>query len=163
LNQVVASSGVSYGSVYHQFPDGKDALIAAAVELAGSDVDAALTAVLDASESLADGCATMFDYAASLLTTTDFRRGCPVGTSVSDGHGIDVVRDASASAFARWQKIIAIRAVEFGATPSAAERFASAVVSLYEGSLLVARAHQTIEPIEAAKHAAIALAERVAP
>ncbi|CAN5467074.1 hypothetical protein BH23ACT3_BH23ACT3_13270 [soil metagenome] len=154
---------MSYGSVYNQFRNGKEALVAAAIERAGGDIELVLAAVLDGAETLAAGCATMFDYAASMLATTDYRSGCPVGTAVGDGHTIPGVRTASAAAFARWQALVAERAVGFGATPMAAEEFASAVVSLYEGSLLVARASHSTAPIEAARAASIALAERTAP
>ncbi len=161
LNQVVEESGVSYGSVYHQFRGGKNALITAAVERAGAEIERALTAVLDDADSLAAGCATMFDYAASMLTASDFRSGCPVGTAVGDGHSVLAVRTASADAFARWTALIVERAVDFGASRRNAEHFASTVVSIYEGSLLVARASHSIAPIDAARAVAVEFAERI--
>lgn len=163
LNQVVAASGVSYGSIYNQFRAGKAALVAAAIERAGDDIELALAAVFDGAESLAVACATMFDYGAAMLAATDYRSGCPVGTAVADGHTIPEVRSASAEAFGRWHALIAERAVGFGATRVSAEEFASAVVSLYEGSLLVARASRSAAAMDAAGATAVALAGRVAP
>jgi TetR/AcrR family transcriptional repressor of lmrAB and yxaGH operons len=163
MNQVVEASGVSYGSVYNQFRSGKDALIAAAIESAGTDVSTALAGAFDVSASLEEATELMFTYGAALLESSDFTRGCPVGTAIGDGHRSAAVRTAAATSFTNWETIIEERAIGFGACESDARRFASVAISLYEGALLVARARRTTDPLDAARDAAVALAERATP
>lgn len=161
LNQVVEASGVSYGSVYNQFRDGKDSLVAAAIECAGTDVGNALAGAFDASPSLAEATSIMFAYGTGLLESSDFASGCPVGTAIGDGHRSITVRQAAAEIFADWETLVAHRAIGFGASAVDARRFASVVISLYEGALLVARARRTTDPLDAARDTAVALAEQV--
>ena len=163
LNQLVESSGVSYGSVYHQFRGGKDELISGAVEWAGTTIGKALEAVFDGSASLADATATMFAYGSAMLTGSDFVSGCPVGTAIGDGHRSDSVRAAAAGSFAAWRDSIERAAIGFGADDDEAHRFASVALSLYEGALLVARAQRSTAPLEHASRAAVGIAERIAP
>ncbi len=158
---MVEASGVSYGSVYNQFRDGKDALVAAAIESAGADVSAALTGAFDASTSLAEATAIMFAYGAGLLESSDFASGCPVGTAIGDGHRSATVRTAAATSFSNWEAVVEERAIGFGASESDAGHFASVVISLYEGALLVGRARRTTSPLVAARNTAVALAEQV--
>lgn len=163
LNQVVEASGVSYGSVYNQFRDGKDELVAAAIESAGADVSGALAGAFDTSASLAQATTIMFTYGSGLLESSDFASGCPVGTAIGDGHRSPTVRTAAAKSFLDWGMLVEQRAMAFGASETDARRFASVVISLYEGALLVARARRTTAPLEAARDAAVAFAEQVAP
>lgn len=163
LNQVVEASGVSYGSVYNQFRDGKDSLVAAAIESAGSDVGRALAAAFDVSATLGEATSIVFAYGAGLLESSDFTSGCPVGTAVGDGHRSTTVRTAAAQSFADWQTLIAQRAIGFGASEVDAAKFASVVISLYEGALLVSRARRTTDALDTARDTAVAIAGEVAP
>ncbi|MFK7919931.1 MAG: TetR/AcrR family transcriptional regulator [Ilumatobacter sp.] len=159
LNQVAAASGVSYGSVYNQFRNGKDELVSEAITIAGSDIGAALEAVFAHSATLAEATATMFHYGAALLTSSDFASGCPVGTAIGDGHRSEAIRDAAVTSFDTWEALIATRAQELGVDEQAGTRFASLAVSLYEGSLLISKARRSTAPIDQARELAVMLSQ----
>jgi TetR/AcrR family transcriptional regulator, lmrAB and yxaGH operons repressor len=158
LNQIVAASGVSYGSVYHHFAGGKDELIAAAIGFAGDELSIGLVAVLDGSPTLDGAVSTFFAIGAAMLESSGFHRGCPIGTAIADGHDSEPIREAASAVFTTWHVTISDRAVHLGASQQVADQFASAVVALYEGALLVARAAQSTEPMLAASCAASELA-----
>jgi TetR/AcrR family transcriptional repressor of lmrAB and yxaGH operons len=158
LNEVCRESGVAYGSLYHAFRGGKDELVAESVERSGSRIGGALEALLAASDDFPAACRAVFEVGAAELAAVDFRRGCPVGTPVSDGHVTEPVRAAGGDAFARWTGAITAAAERAGSGPEQARELGSALVSLYEGALLVARARRSLTPL----NDAAALAERLA-
>ena len=163
LKQIVAASGVAYGSLYHQFPDGKDALVAAAIDAAGDDLGALIARIFAGDESFTDATRSMFGLGRQLLEATGFRQGCPVGTATADGHLIEPVRAAGEAAFGRWTGIIAEGAVRHGIAESDATALATAILALYEGGLLLARTDHSGAALDAAADAAVRLIESATP
>ncbi len=155
LNEVCARSGVAYGSLYHQFPNGKSDLVATCVRRSGAAIGELLEAVLE-QMSLADAVGAMFANGSAMLERSAFGRGCPVGTPAATSDD-DVLRAAAAEVFARWRKAIAKSARREGRGARAADDLASALVSLYEGALLVGRTEQSTRPLRAAAGAAALL------
>ncbi len=163
LKQIVAASGVAYGSVYHQFPDGKDELVAAAIEDAGDDLGALIAHLFETNESFVAAARTMFALGSQLLEGTDFRQGCPVGTATADGHLVDAVRAAGETAFSGWIDVIARNAVRHGVDEDRARPLATVILALYEGGLLLARTSHTTDAMDAAADAAQRLIEAAIP
>ena len=163
LKQIVAASGVAYGSVYHQFPEGKDALVAAAIDDAGDDLGALIAQVFEASESFAAATRMVFDLGAQLLESTGFRQGCPVGTATADGHAVEPIRAAADVAFAKWIDIIAANAVRHGVEQSEAASLATAILALYEGGLILARTSHSTAAMHTTADAAARLVEGALP
>ena len=163
LKQIVAASGVAYGSVYHQFPDGKDELVAAAIEDAGDDLGALIAHLFETNESFVAAARTMFALGSQLLEGTNFRQGCPVGTAIADGHLVDVVREAGETAFSGWIDVIARNAVRHGVDEDLARPLATAILALYEGGLLLGRTSHTTDAMDAAADAAERLIEAATP
>lgn len=154
LKQIVAASGVAYGSVYHQFPEGKDELVAAAIDDAGNDLGALIAHVFETNPSFVAAARMMFDLGAQLLEGTDFRQGCPVGTATADGHLVEQVRMAGDAAFAKWIEVIATNAVRHGVEEPEAEALARAILALYEGGLIMARTSRSTVAMQVAADAA---------
>lgn len=155
LNEVCARSGVAYGSLYHQFPNGKSDLVATCVRRSGTAIGELLEAVLE-QMTLAEAVAAMFANGSAMLERSAFGRGCPVGTPAATSDD-DALRTAAAEVFARWRQAIATSARREGRTAREATDLASALVSLYEGALLVARTEQSTRPMRAAAAAAAVL------
>ena len=82
LQQILEQSGAPKGSLYHYFPNGKEALGEAAVELAGGMVREMLTELAarhaDPKAYLAAYCKVM----AGWMQESHFRSGCPVATTM---------------------------------------------------------------------------------
>ena len=155
LNEVCARSGVAYGSLYHQFPNGKSDLVATCVRRSGTAIGDLLEVVLE-QMTLAEAVAAMFANGSATLDRSAFRRGCPVGTPAATSDD-DALRTAAAEVFARWRQAIAKSARREGRSAREATDLASALVSLYEGALLVARTEQSTRPMLAAAAAAAVL------
>ena len=148
LTEVCALSGVAYGSLYHQFPNGKSELVAESVRRSGGAVGDLLEAVL-ASMPLVDAVDVMFSSGSHLLEASQFTRGCPVGTPAISGDD-EALYVAAAAVFERWTALIAAAAKRAGSTAGPAAELASVLVSLYEGSMLVARAERNTRPLKVA-------------
>jgi TetR/AcrR family transcriptional repressor of lmrAB and yxaGH operons len=148
LTDVCALSGVAYGSLYHQFPKGKNELVAASIRRSGEGITDVLEAIL-ASMPLVEAVTAMFAGGAQMLERSQFTRGCPVGTPAISGDDDELI-EAAAAAFQRWSALITAAARRNGIGARPAAELASALVSLYEGSLLVARAERSSRPIRAA-------------
>lgn len=163
LKQIVAASGVAYGSIYHQFPDGKEELVAAAIDDAGDDLGRLIAHVFETADSFAAAARMMFDLGGQLLEGTDFREGCPVGTATADGHTIESVRLAGDAAFGKWIDVIASHAVRQGVEAPKARPLATAIIALYEGGLIMARTGHSTAAMESAADAAALLVEGAIP
>jgi TetR/AcrR family transcriptional repressor of lmrAB and yxaGH operons len=139
LAQVLAESGATTGSLYHHFPDGKEALAEAAIDAAAEQVARTLQAVLDRPGDLATAVGRWGKGLAAALAA-DPRDGCPVApVALESIHGSVRLRAAAARAFASWRTVLAQRLVRDGWSTVDAERDATTVLALIEGSLLLAR------------------------
>ncbi len=99
VNAVLAASGTPNGSLYHHFPEGKDQLVAAAIERIGERTSELLVLAFEREPAVA--LELIFDWLATRLERDGFGSGCRVATPLADG-GADVVavREAAARAFA---------------------------------------------------------------
>ena len=140
VERVLRSSRVTAGSMYHFFPDGKEALVAAAVEAAGVEGAALLASVMEDPSSPADGTEVFYTGRAADMEENDFVFGCPVGVPSTEAAGIEAVRAAGASAFRSWIAVIASALEDRGFSPDRAQSTARFAIAAYEGASTVARA-----------------------
>lgn len=151
LNAVIEHSAAPKGSLYFHFPDGKEGLGVAAVELAATKfqtliVEAAIDAV-----GPAEAMHSAINALATLLTASDFRLGCPVSVvTLEMGAESDRLRHACAAAFESWIAPTAALLEVSGVDPNDARSLATVVVSLVEGAIIVSRAMRSTEPLAAA-------------
>src|SRR3954451_13260952 len=97
LKQVLTTSGITTGSLYHHFPGGKQELAEAALTASGRSVGAGLAHLLDTSATCADEVAAWTDAMAAALAA-DPRDGCPVmPVAVESVHASDPLRRAAAT------------------------------------------------------------------
>ena len=108
LQQIVAESGAPKGSLYHYFPNGKEALGEAAVTLAGRLVREMLEGHAakhaDPVAFLRAYCRTM----AGWMKESRFRSGCPVATTLLEtapGVSVDQVREATEAELAVPERV----------------------------------------------------------
>ena len=146
FSDVLERSGAPRGSIYHHFPEGKDQLVDAAVELAG---ERALR-VLDAVEGAAPGEVTRYflELWRQVLTRSNLRAGCAVLAVTVASDSPDLLDHASA-VFRAWRGRLAELYVTGGADPIEATRFAVLLVAASEGAVVLSRAERTLDPFEA--------------
>ncbi|BBU22983.1 TetR/AcrR family transcriptional regulator [Mycobacterium xenopi] len=154
LNQILAEAGAKPGSLYHHFPRGKQQLAAAVVETAGTGIEQLLRRFLASDRSVADIVDRWIDLLIDGLAG-DQRDGCPIEPIATESvNASPMVREASARVFKGWCTAIEERLVAEGWPIKDAESFATAVISLIEGALILSRTAGDTAALEAAKPAA---------
>ena len=142
---VLAYTGAPRGSVYHHFPDGKEQLVASAIDLAG---DRAI-AVLDELEGqTADEIVARFlSMWRSILERSAFSAGCAV-LAVTVATDSPALLDHTATVFRNWRGRLALLLESGGLGRADAARFAAVLVAASEGAVVLARAEQSMEPFD---------------
>jgi len=155
FSDVLERSGAPRGSIYHHFPEGKDQLIDAAIELAG---DRALR-VLDAVDGQPPIEVTRYflDLWRQVLVRSNLRAGCAVLAVTVATDSPDLL-DHAASIFRAWRGRLAELYERSGMDAGAAARLAMTVVAASEGAVVVSRAERSLEPFELVVETLLALA-----
>jgi AcrR family transcriptional regulator len=145
FNDVLARSGAPRGSIYHHFPDGKDQLVDAAVELAGERALGVLEAVRGSPPR--EVTRYFLDLWREVLVRSDLRAGCAVLAVTVATDSPDLLAHAAAI-FRAWRERLAELYRQGGMEPDAAARLATTVVAASEGAVVVSRAERNLEPFE---------------
>jgi TetR/AcrR family transcriptional repressor of lmrAB and yxaGH operons len=145
FSDVLVRSGAPRGSIYHHFPDGKDALVDAAIELAG---ERALR-VLEAVRGSPPREVTRFflDLWREVLVGSDLRAGCAVLAVTVATDSPDLLGHA-AEIFRAWRARLAELYQMGGLDPDTAARHATTVIAASEGSVVISRAERSLEAFE---------------
>ena len=145
FNEVLELTGAPRGSIYHDFPGGKDELISAAVDRAGAH---ALKALDDRDNASAEEITAVFlGLWRELLTRTQFRAGCAVLAVTVATDSPDLLHEAGA-VFRAWRGRLAELLEEGGLSTKEAAQFAATLVAASEGAVALSRAEQSIEPFD---------------
>lgn len=158
VNQVVEDSGAPKGSLYHYFPGGKEAIAAAAVTWASERVTLTLSRLAAEVEGPEDLVRRYALLLAGWMSTSGFRDGCPISTTLLETvPQSDPIRAAGAAAFAGWAGIFSQLLQASQVAPRRADRLASMAIAAIEGSLIQARVAVCRQPlIDAAEEVATA-------
>ena len=154
VNQILETADVKAGSLYHHFPDGKQALAAAVVDSAGGEIERLLRRFLDSDASVADIVDGWIDLLIVQLAS-DQRDGCPIEPIATESvNASPQVREASARSFAGWSAAVAERLRADGWPEGDADQMALAVIALIEGALILSRIEGGDAALTSAKVAA---------
>jgi len=145
LSDVLERSGAPRGSIYHHFPDGKDELVDAAIELSGQRA----LRVLDAVEGASSGEITTYflDLWREVLVRSKLRAGCAVLAVTVATDSPDLL-DHAAAIFRAWQGRLAELYVGAGVEPGTASSLATTLIAASEGAVVLSRAQRSLEPFE---------------
>jgi AcrR family transcriptional regulator len=157
---VLEDSGAPRGSIYYHFPEGKDQLIAAAIDLAG-DRALALTdsfTGLPAAE-IVDGFAGLWR---AVLVRSDFRAGCAV-LAVTVSADVPELVGRAAAIFRSWRERLGRALEAAGIEAGRARALALTVIASCEGAVVMCRAERSLEPLETVTAQLRVLAEDYAP
>jgi AcrR family transcriptional regulator len=146
FSSVLKDSGAPRGSIYYHFPEGKDQLIGAAIDLAG---DRAL-AFTDSFSGLS--AAEIVDAFVGLwravLLRSDFRAGCAV-LAVAVSANVPELVERAAAIFRSWRERLATALEASGIEPASARALAVTIIAACEGATVLCRAEHSLEPLEA--------------
>jgi TetR/AcrR family transcriptional regulator, lmrAB and yxaGH operons repressor len=145
FSSVLQDSGAPRGSIYHHFPEGKDQLVAAAIDLAG---DRAL-ALTDSLAGLPP--AEIVDAFAGLwravLVRSDFRAGCAV-LAVTVSADVPGLVERAAAIFRSWRERLGAALEASGIEAAQARALALTIIAACEGAVVMCRAERSLEPLD---------------
>ncbi len=108
LQQILSESGAPKGSLYHYFPDGKEALGRAAVELAGDLIAQMLSGLAARHKQPKAFVKAYCEVMAGWMQESEFRSGCPIATTMLESAPHSPALTAAGNkAIDRWIEIAA--------------------------------------------------------
>jgi TetR/AcrR family transcriptional regulator, lmrAB and yxaGH operons repressor len=148
LQQILVDSGAPKGSLYHYFPDGKEALGQAAVDLAGDLVAQMLLDLAAKHRQPKSFVKAYCEVMAGWMEESEFRSGCPIATTMLEtAPHSPALTEAGVRAIDRWIEIIAPVFANTGLSQRDAKVQAQLLVATVEGALVLARIRQSTRPI----------------
>ena len=149
INEIAEVAGVTTGSLYHYFPDGKDQIGEAAVRFAGKGVVATLEKLEQEHATAASMMQAYCRLLAGWMAKSGFRDGCPIATTLLESAPQSAgMALAGREAFHAWRAVIARALLRDGFSKVEARRLSTLAVSALEGALILARVESSGTPIE---------------
>lgn len=145
FSEILEASGAPRGSLYHNFPGGKDELVLEAMALSASQAMAVLDRLAG---KPADEIAEAFvGFWRQILTRSKFCAGCAIAAVTAAAETAEL-RAQAGDVFRRWRQRLA-ELLEQGGLPSGrgAPR-AVALIAACEGAVVLSRAEGSLEPLE---------------
>lgn len=160
LSEIVARSGAPKGSLYFHFPGGKEELAVAAMAQSGAGLRAAIAAIVNSSDDLAEALGRLVDSLAAGLEASGYEAGCPIATvTLEVAPRSEAIRACADAVFSSWLEVLQERLVCDGMLAVDAERRALLLLSAIEGALILARARQDTSPLSAVREELLALTQ----
>jgi TetR/AcrR family transcriptional regulator, lmrAB and yxaGH operons repressor len=159
FSEVLELTGAPRGSIYHHFPEGKDQLVAAAVDLAGAHA----IALIDGSgaTSALDITKHFLGMWRETLVRSNYTAGCSVLAVTIATDSPDLLAHA-ANVFRTWRLRLAELLAAGGLKDADAARFAAILIASTEGAVVLGRAEQSMEPFELVAEQLTAQVEQLA-
>ncbi|WP_235685308.1 TetR/AcrR family transcriptional regulator [Corallococcus silvisoli] len=154
FSEVIERSGAPRGSIYHHFPDGKDALTAEALTLVGERVLLALRA--GEGGTPAQVVQRFFEAWRKVLLKTDCQAGCAIAAVANERLAHPELGARAAAVFISWERELEARLVAAGLASAKAGSAAALILASVEGALILCRARRDIAPFDAIRDALVA-------
>jgi len=149
INEIVKVSGAPKGSLYHYFPNGKQEIAVAAVQLAGSALVATLEKLAREHESASELIRAYCQLLSGWMSKSGFRDGCPITTTMLESAPQSIALAAAGrEAFAGWLAVITGALIRDGFGTSEAIGLSTLTISAIEGALILARVEGCARPID---------------
>ncbi|MCI0156493.1 TetR/AcrR family transcriptional regulator [Leifsonia shinshuensis] len=161
LNAVIEHAAAPKGSVYFHFPDGKEGLGVAAVELAAKQFETLISEAAASTGNASDAVRAVIAALSTIVSGSDFRLGCPVSVvTLEMGAESERLRLACVTAFESWIAAAASLLEAGGVDAEHARSLATVVVSTIEGAVIVSRAMRSVQPLASAAEVVAALIDQ---
>ena len=151
LSDVVSESAAPRGSLYFNFPGGKEELATEVALLHAGDAIAHVNRAAESAAGAADLIEAFMRRFRDDVVATDFQQGCAVAPIVVDSASSSVrLSDVVRRTFADVVAVLAARLVDKGVSEGSARSLAVSAVTTMEGALILSRALRTTEPFDVA-------------
>ena len=146
IDAVLARSGAPRGSVYHHFPEGRNQILAEALQYAGDAITATIDGCVDRGAKV-----LLREYVAfweDLLAECDFSAGCPVVAAAigSADDGPQLSADAGII-LGRWCTALTRAFIADGFDNDDAASLAVMSISAMEGAIVLCRSTRSAVPL----------------
>jgi AcrR family transcriptional regulator len=151
LRDIVKAADAPWGSLQHYFPGGKDQIVVEAMTAGTSQVDAMIDDAFTRGRGAEAAVRAFFVNAAEAMEMRDFDAGCPVAlVALEYAGGEDEIARLSRASIDGWIDRFATYLREDGIDSRAAKRLGAAIITQYEGALILARIGRDAEPLRTA-------------
>lgn len=151
VNDVVRHAQAPKGSLYFHYPDGKEGLGAAALDLAVEQFGDLIADAAAKADNPGAALRLAIEVLSDIVSESDFQLGCPVSVvTLEMGAKSDRLREACAAAFQSWITPTAQLLKASGLSEEEAGGLAMVIVSTLEGAVILSRAMRNTQPLEAA-------------
>lgn len=148
LNQIVEESGAPKGSLYYYFPQGKEALAAEAIALAGERLAQRIDENLQGEDEPAAAVSRFVRRIADGVEASGFRTGGPLqAVALETATSSERLNLACRRAYERLQEAFAERLRAGGLSEEQASEAATFVTAAVEGGIVLSRAAHSGEPL----------------
>ncbi|ADT99197.1 MULTISPECIES: TetR/AcrR family transcriptional regulator [Mycolicibacterium] len=166
LKQISAAARAPFGSIYHHFPGGKEAISAEVIRSEGIRYAAFVGAQL-ADINPANGIEAVFASAAELLESQDYSEACSIETiALEVASTNERLRGEAAEVFETWLHQLAGWFGQLDIGDEQSRRLATVMLTALEGAFVLCRTLRSVEPmliaghgVQAAVHAVLASAQ----
>lgn len=148
LNQIIRESSAPKGSLYHYFPDGKEELVAEAMQRAGESVERRIDAALAEHADAADAVHHLVSRIADHVERTHFQGGGPLTmVALETATSSERINLACRTAYTRLQSAFERKLQQAGYPDDRTQTLAEFITSTIEGATLLARTFHTGDPL----------------
>jgi TetR/AcrR family transcriptional regulator, lmrAB and yxaGH operons repressor len=146
IDEVLARSGAPRGSVYYHFPDGRNQILAEALQYSGDSI----TAMID--DAAGWGARALLrefvEFWQRFLTDADFTAGCPVVAAAIGSNDDDPTLSAEAGVIlGRWCTALTGAFVNDGFADDDAASLAVMAIAALEGAIVLSRSTRCVRPL----------------
>ncbi|MEL7025725.1 MAG: TetR/AcrR family transcriptional regulator [Pseudomonadota bacterium] len=147
LSEILAATGLTKGSLYHHFPNGKSDLALEAAALANREMTRIINDAFEPAEDYGAGVKTLFYKLAKLFEVMGSYTGCPISEILFAGPDHVEFREKSDAYFQGWIDQIAGHATRLGEDDANAEPRGRHLFIVLQGGWTLARARQDSDVI----------------
>lgn len=147
LKQISSAAKAPFGSIYHHFPGGKEAITAEVIRCEGVRYGAFVGAQL-AHTDPATGIPQLFENAGKLMQAQDYGEACSIETiALEVASTNELLRRESATVFDGWLTGIAEWFAQLDISEEQSRRLAVITLTALEGAFVLCRTLRSVEPI----------------
>jgi TetR/AcrR family transcriptional regulator, lmrAB and yxaGH operons repressor len=151
LRDIVKAADAPWGSLQHYFPGGKDQIVVEAMTAGTSQVDGMIDDAFSRGRGAEAAVRAFFVNAAEAMERGDFDAGCPVAlVALEYAGGEDEIARLSRASIDGWIELFATHLRADGIESRAAKRLGAAIITQYEGALILSRIGRDVEPLRTA-------------
>lgn len=147
LKQISAASHAPFGSIYHHFPGGKEAISVEVIRLEGIRYGEFVGAQLAGTDPL-DDVPRLFENAGRQLESQDYSEACSIETiALEVASTNERLRLEAAEVFEKWLTALAEWFGQLDITEEESRRLAMITLTALEGAFVLCRTMRSTQPI----------------